>query len=365
MTVPAPDIAALKLARTRRIGPVTYTALLNRFGTAAAALEALPDLAAKGGGKAPTPPSDAAIQQELEAIDGAGCKLLVRGNTDFPPLLEQLEDCPAVLTLRGNASLLTKHSIAMVGARNASTVGRKLASTLAAGLGQQGMVVSSGLARGIDAAAHMGALASGTIAVVAGGMDKIYPRENEKLYWQIVEQGAILAEMPWGAQPSAHLFPRRNRIVSGLSLGVIVVEAAKRSGSLITARLAGEQGRQVYAIPGNPMDPRAAGGNHLIREGAILIRDADDVIEDLRPSLRGLAMPPTNFRNLPHQGGNVETDTAARETVLNALSTVPVHVDEIIRDTGLGADIIAAVTLELELAGKLERHAGGRLALAA
>lgn len=365
MSLSPSDLAALTLARTRRIGPVTYTALLNRFGSAAAALEALPSLAKKGGGKAPVPPSNAAIQQELEQIEAADCRLLVRGNADFPALLEQLEDCPPVLTLRGNASLLAKHSVAMVGARNASTVGRKLAATLASGLGQHGIVVSSGLARGIDAAAHVGALASGTIAVVAGGMDRIYPRENEDLYWQIAQQGAILAEMPWGARPSAHLFPRRNRIVSGLSLGVIVVEAAQRSGSLITARMAGEQGRQVYAIPGNPMDPRAAGGNHLIREGAILIRDADDVIEDLGPSMQGVAMPPSGFKNAPPLPADIETDQAARTAVLNALSTVPVHVDDIIRDTGLGADIIAAVTLELELAGKLERHAGGRLALAA
>lgn len=364
MAISPSDLAALTLARTPRIGPVTYTALLNRFGSPAAALEALPELAAKGGGKAPSPPSKQAIAQELETLDKEGCTLLVKGGTHFPPLLQQLEDCPAVLTLRGNASLLQTHMIGMVGARNASTVGRKLAATLAANLGRAGITISSGLARGIDTAAHQGSITTGTVAVVAGGINRIYPRENEALYWQIAEQGAILSEMPWNAEPKAHLFPRRNRIVSGMALGVIVVEAAQKSGSLITARMAGEQGRQVYAVPGNPMDPRAAGGNHLIREGAILIRSAEDVLEDLEPAMRsGVTMPSSGFSAAPM--GDVETDERARATLLNTLSTVPVHIDDLIRDTGLPPEIIAAAALELELAGKIERHAGGRLALSA
>lgn len=365
MTAISAHIAALRLARTPRIGPVTHTALINRFGTAQTALEALPDLAAKGGGKAPQPPSLYKVEAELGALDEAGCQLLIKGESAFPPLLAHLEDCPPVLTLRGNAGLLQSPMIAMVGARNASTVGRKLASSLARDLGKEAMIVASGLARGIDTAAHQGALASGTIAVVAGGVDRIYPKENEALYWQIAEEGAILSEMPWGAQPQAHLFPRRNRIVSGMSLGVIVVEAAQKSGSLITARMAGEQGRQVYAVPGNPLDPRAAGANHLIREGAILIRDARDVMEDLAPSIRAVSMPAPPFQSAAPAAQDMATDAQVRSSLLDALSTVPVQLDDIIRDTGLSAELVRAAALELELAGKLERHAGGRLARAA
>jgi DNA processing protein len=365
MTVTSANIAALRLARTPRIGPVTFTALLNRFGTAHAALEALPDLAANGGGRAPQPPSLASVEAELTKVDKEGCQLLVKGDTAFPPLLAHLEDCPPVLTLRGNAKLLQSHMVAMVGARNASTVGRKLATNLASDLGKEAMIVASGLARGIDTAAHQGALASGTVAVVAGGINRIYPKENQALYWQIADQGAILSEMPWDAQPQAHLFPRRNRIVSGMSLGVIVVEAAQKSGSLITARMAGEQGRQVYAVPGNPLDPRAAGANHLIREGAILIRDARDVMEDLAPAIRAVSMPAPSFQSAPPPQQDTATDGQARASLLDALSTVPVQLDDIIRDTGLSAERVNAAALELELAGKLERHAGGRLARAA
>lgn len=365
MTVTSAHIAALRLARTPRIGPVTFTALLNRFGTAHAALEALPDLAAKGGGRAPQPPRLSSVEAELSTLDKEGCQLLVKGDAAFPPLLAHLEDCPPVLTLRGNANLLQSPMIAMVGARNASTVGRKLATTLANDLGKEGMIVASGLARGIDTAAHQGALASGTVAVVAGGINRIYPKENKALYWEIADQGAILSEMPWDAQPQAHLFPRRNRIVSGMSLGVIVVEAAQKSGSLITARMAGEQGRQVYAVPGNPLDPRAAGANHLIREGAILIRDARDVMEDLAPSIGAVSMPAQPFQSAAPAPLETATDAQARASLLDALSTVPVQLDDIIRDTGLAADLVSAAVLELELAGKLERHAGGRLARAA
>jgi len=358
-------IDALQLARTPRVGPVTYTALMGRFGTASAALAALPELASRGGGKAPKPPARAVIEEEIATLDKAGCTLLVKGGAEFPPHLSVLEDCPPVLTLRGNASLLLKPMIAIVGARNASTIGRKLAQTLAGALGHEGIIIASGMARGIDTAAHQGALSSGTVAVLAGGINRIYPPENEALYWQIAEQGAVLSEMPWDTEPRAQLFPRRNRIVSGMSLGVVVVEAAKRSGSLITARLAGEQGRQVYAIPGNPMDPRAGGGNHLIREGAILVRDADDILEDLRPTLQGIAMPELPFHGPTLCSADIETDDTIRTRLLSALSTVPTHIDDIIRDTGLKPEQVTAAALELELGGKLERHAGGRLALAA
>ncbi|MEM6681826.1 MAG: DNA-processing protein DprA [Pseudomonadota bacterium] len=358
-------IEVLQLARTPRVGPVTYSALIRRFGSAKAALAALPELAKRGGGKAPKPPARARIEDEIAALQEAGCKLLVKGSADFPPHLEALEDCPAVLTLRGHADLLNKPMIAMVGARNASTIGRKLASTLAAELGREGVVVASGMARGIDTAAHVGALEHGTVAVLAGGIDRIYPKENTELYHALCERGAVLSEMPWGAEPKAPLFPRRNRIVSGMSLGVIVVEAAQRSGSLITARMAGEQGRQVYAVPGNPMDPRAAGANHLIREGAILIRSAEDVLDDLAPQLSGVAMPRQTFLSQHIAHTTAQPDAAARARLLDALSAVPTLIDDIIRDTGLKPEIVAAAALELELAGKLERHTGGRLARAA
>lgn len=354
--------SALTLARTPRVGPVTYKGLVARFGSPAKALEAMPDLAQRAGGKPPVPPGRASVEAELKEIEKGGCRLLVLGNADYPSQLAVLADAPSVLTLRGSAELLKGPAVAMVGARNASTIGRKLASTLAADLGKEGIVISSGLARGIDTAAHEGSLNSGTIAVVAGGINRIYPKENDALYWEIAERGSILSEMPWHAQPTAHLFPRRNRIVAGLALGVIVVEAAKKSGSLITAKLAGEQGRHVFAVPGNPLDPRASGGNHLIREGATLIRSAEDVLEGIGPMIGGVHVPSTPFRDAPM---HAEPDEAARRAILCALSSVPVHADEVMRSAQIAGDVFAAAVVELELAGRIERHAGGRLALSA
>ncbi|MEO0412063.1 MAG: DNA-processing protein DprA [Pseudomonadota bacterium] len=362
MQASADAFSALTLARTPRVGPVTYKGLIARFGSPSAALDALPDLAQRAGGKPPVPPGSSIVEAELKEIEKGGCQLLILGQGDYPSQLAVLPDAPAVLTLRGSAELLKGPAVAMVGARNASTIGRKLATTLAADLGKEGVVISSGLARGIDTAAHQGSLNSGTIAVVAGGIDRIYPKENETLYWEIAERGGILSEMPWGAQPTAHLFPRRNRIVSGLALGVIVVEAAKKSGSLITARLAGEQGRHVFAVPGNPLDPRASGGNHLIREGATLIRGAEDVLEGIGPMIGDVYVPNVPFRGAPT---SAEPDDAARQAILDALSTVPVHADEVMRSAQLTGDVFAAAVMELELAGRLERHAGGRLALSA
>lgn len=362
MALSADVIASLTLARTPRVGPVTYNGLIGRFGTASAALEALPDLAGRAGGKAPKPPLKKMIEAELKTIESNGCQLLVMGKHPYPDQLAALPDAPPVLTLRGSADLLKGPAVAMVGARNASTIGRKLAAQIAAGLGQDGMIVSSGLARGIDTAAHEGSLTSGTVAVLAGGINRIYPKENEDLYWRIAEQGSILSEMAWDTQPTAQLFPRRNRIVSGLALAVLVVEAAKRSGSLITARLAGEQGRHVFAIPGNPLDPRAAGGNHLIREGATLVRNAEDILADLQPMIGHVQGPKSSFTGAAPE---VEPDETARQAVLNALSTVPVHSDDVLRSTDLPSAVFAATLVELELAGRIERHAGGRLALSA
>ncbi|MEM7569525.1 MAG: DNA-processing protein DprA [Pseudomonadota bacterium] len=352
--------SVLRLARTPRVGPVTYKNLVGRFGSASEALVALPDLAGRAGGKAPKPPSRQSVEAELEQIDKADCQLLVIGDALYPPALAALDDAPPVLTLRGSAELLKRPTVGMVGARNASTIGRKLAGSLAKELGQQGVMTASGLARGIDTSAHVGSLDTGTIAVVAGGINRIYPKENEALYWDIAERGSILAEMAWDAQPTAQLFPRRNRIVSGLSLGVIVVEAARKSGSLITARMAGEQGRHVFAVPGNPLDPRAAGANHLIRQGATLIRNAEDVLEDIAPMVSQVRGPETSFRPPPL---SAEPDAQARESILAALSATPVHADEVLRSVNLPADVFAAAVVELELVGKIERHAGGRLAL--
>ncbi|MEM9288180.1 MAG: DNA-processing protein DprA [Pseudomonadota bacterium] len=352
----------MRLARTPRVGPVTFRGLVSRFGSAEKALEALPDLARRAGGKPPKPPSIASITAEIETLETAGCSLLTLGEANYPKALAALEDAPPVLTARGALSLLSEPMLAMVGARNASTIGRKLAMQLARDLGKNGMVIASGLARGIDTAAHMGSLHTGTVAVLAGGINRIYPKENDDLYWQIAEQGLILAEMPWDAQPTAQLFPRRNRIVSGLSLGVIVVEAAKRSGSLITARLAGEQGRHVFAVPGNPLDPRASGANHLIREGATLVRSAEDVLEDIGPMTTSIEGPAQSFSNTQV---TAEPDAALRQAVLDTLSTVPIHMDEIARSLQVSAPLLNAAFVELELAGRLERHAGGRIALAA
>ncbi|MCB9991960.1 MAG: DNA-protecting protein DprA [Rhodospirillales bacterium] len=359
----------LQLARTENVGPITFFKFLDYYGSAAKALGAIPALAERGGRKRPLSiPPRGAIEKEYERVKKLGGEIITAADPDYPLALSAIEDAPPVLTALGNIELLQQPSMAIVGARNASINGRKFAEKLAAELGAFGQVVSSGMARGIDTAAHSGALPTGTIAVVAGGIDVVYPSENQKLYEAIIDQGLVIAENPLGVSPRAQDFPRRNRIVSGLSQGVIVVEATVRSGSLITARLAGEQGRDVYAVPGHPLDPRASGPNALIRDGATLIRGIDDVLEELN-NYTGGGMEDSGFTRfeMPPPAANDQPDeqdfAAAREMLLDALSFTPAEINDVIRHTGLGTAMAQTVLMELELAGRVQRLPGNRAML--
>jgi len=355
----------LRLIRCDNVGPITFYQLLSRFGSAAAALEALPELARRGGRDRPIHlPSRADAERELAAIEAFGGRLLCRDEPGYPATLAAIEDAPPVLVLRGDVRLLERPMIGIVGARNASANGRRFARSLAAELGQAGFVVVSGLARGIDASAHEGALGTGTVAVMAGGVDVVYPEENRALYDAAVERGLALSEMPVGTVPQGRHFPRRNRIISGLSLGIVVVEAAERSGSLITARLAGEQGREVFAVPGSPLDARCKGTNGLIRDGAHLTESAADVLGVLsvaarRPSHAEAREPAPSSPRPPEPG----EPAAARQQVLESLGPSPVAVDEILRQSHLSPAVVSMVLLELELAGRIERHPGHRVSL--
>ncbi len=355
----------LRLIRSENVGPITFYQLLTRFGSAQVALAALPELAKRGGRQRPIRiPSRAAAERELAALEAFGGHLLCRDEPGYPATLRAVEDAPPVLTLRGHAHLLERRMIGIVGARNASASGRRFARELAAGLGEAGLVVVSGLARGIDASAHQGALASGTVAVMAGGVDVVYPEENRELYGAVVGQGLALSEMAPGTEPQGRHFPRRNRIISGLCLGVVVVEAAQRSGSLITARFAADQGREVFAVPGSPLDPRCKGTNGLIRDGAHLTEGASDVIAVLEGmGKRPLAEEPTEEAAPPPLEPTPSELEKARRLVLEALGPTPVPVDEILRQTHLSPAVVSMALLELELAGRLERHPGHRVSL--
>jgi DNA processing protein len=361
-------LALLRLIRSENVGPITVRQLLERFGTAEAALAALPELARRGGRRRPIKvASRGEAERELAALEACGAEPLALTDKQYPQALAAIPDAPPVLAVLGHAHLLERRAVAVVGARNASANGRRLAERLASELGQSGYLVVSGLARGIDAAAHKGALASGTAAVVAGGVDVVYPEENRALYEDIRETGVVLSEMPPGTEPQARHFPRRNRIISGLSLGVLVVEAAPRSGSLITARLGLEQNREVFAVPGSPLDPRARGCNHLIRQGATLVESAQDVLEVLEAMIKTpLEEPftPEFEPGAPALPPESELE-AGREKVLELLGPTPVMVDEVIRQCQLSPAVVNLVLLELELAGRLERHPGNRVALIA
>jgi DNA processing protein len=355
----------LRLIRSENVGPITFYQLLARFGTAQAALEALPELAKRGGRERPIRiPSRAAAERELAALEAVGGRLLCRDEPGYPATLRAVEDAPPVLMLRGHAHLLERRMIGIVGARNASASGRRFARQLAAALGEAELVVVSGLARGIDASAHEGALAHGTVAVMAGGVDIVYPEENRELYGAVVAQGLAVSEMPPGTEPQGRHFPRRNRIISGLCLGLVVVEAAARSGSLITARYAADQGREVFAVPGSPLDPRCKGTNGLIRDGAHLTESAADVLAVLEGMGR-LPLgeePPVEAAPPAPEPAPSELERA-RQRVLEALGPTPVPVDELLRQTHLSPAVVSMVLLELELAGRLERHPGHRVSL--
>jgi DNA processing protein len=356
----ADRLARLRLIRSENVGPVTYLQLLARFGSAAAAIEGLPDLAARAGGRSPRIASAESAAREIEAVEQIGARHLFLGTQDYPALLAEIDTPPPVLIARGDPALLDRPMVALVGARNASAAACRFARALARSLGEAGLVVVSGLARGIDTAAHDGALDSGTIAVVAGGIDIFYPPENEARQRAIGERGLVLAEQPPGTEPRARHFPHRNRIIAGLGRGTVVIEAAPRSGSLITARFAADYGREVMAVPGSPLDPRAQGCNLLIRDGATLVQTAEDVLEALEPGAIG--SPPRPAPPSPAQGP-AEADDSVRSLIAELLGPTPVAVDELIRQAGQAPADVQIVLLELELAGRLERHAGGRVSL--
>jgi DNA processing protein len=356
VTLPAAErFSRLRLARTDKVGPVTFQQLLERFGSAGRALEALPDLIRRGGAHGYAIPPIERIEAEMAAGERMGARLIVLGDADYPDMLAAVDPPPPLLWTLGDASLMARPCIAVVGARIASAGGQRIARGLAQQLGEAGHVVVSGLARGIDAAAHTGALPTGTVAVLGGGVDDIYPPDNADLYAQVAEQGCVVSESPVGARAQAKDFPRRNRIISGLSRGVIVVEAELRSGSLITARLAGEQGRDVFAVPGSPLDPRSRGPNELLRQGAILCEGLEDV-ERAFSTLRTLREPgPDN----PFEGAPDEIEAALIERVAALLSPTPTPRDELARALGLPIGTVAAALLELNLAGRAELLPGG------
>ncbi|HEX3431442.1 MAG TPA: DNA-processing protein DprA [Rhizomicrobium sp.] len=354
----------LRLARSQNVGPVTFAALIERFHSATAALEQLPRLARRGGATGELKiPGKVDAERELETTAKLGARVIASVEPDFPFGLAALDAPPPVIAVLGDGSILSREMVAIVGARNASALGRKFAAELASDLGSSGLVVVSGMARGIDTAAHDGALATGTVAVLAGGVDDIYPPENARLYERIRESGAIVSEMPVAHKPQAQHFPRRNRIISGLSRGVIVVEAAEGSGSLITARLALEQGREVFAVPGSPLDPRAKGTNRLLRDGAALVENAEDVLEVLRPLLSGSFREPSDKVSLWQESPSSDAAPAEqlRRIVTELLGASPVSVDEIIRQSGASAADVLCVVVELELAGRIQREAGGQI----
>jgi DNA processing protein len=352
----------LRLIRSSHVGPRTFLELVNHFGGARAALEALPSLARRGGGPIPRIFSREEAEAELRAARARGIVFVALGEPDYPSRLARIDDAPPLLAVQGERAIFARPLVAIVGSRNASAAGMKFAERLARDLGNAGYAVVSGLARGIDAAAHRASLASGTIAVLAGGHERIYPAEHLSLLDAILKTGAAVSEMPLGWEPRARDFPRRNRLISGLSAGVIVVEAARRSGSLITARMAGEQGREVFAVPGSPLDPRAEGTNHLIKEGAIMVTETADVLSALAPIVgreAGMLMEEPEPTFLSERD---PTDDE-RSRIVDLLGPAPCAVDDLVRMSGASPTIVRVVLLELELAGRIERHGGGLVSL--
>ena len=358
----------LRLARSENVGPITVLGLLERFGTPAAALAALPALARRGGRRRPIKVCpEATAEREVKALTRLGGRFVALCEPAYPVALAAIADPPPLLALCGRADLLAGESIAVVGARNASANGLHFAALLAAELGAAGLTVVSGMARGIDAKAHAGALETGTVAVMGGGVDVVYPKENRRLFERLLKRGAIVSEAPVGTVPRARHFPRRNRVISGLCRGVVVVEAAARSGSLITARLALEQGREVFAVPGSPLDPRARGPNNLIRQGAILVETARDVLDALA---EGGGRPPdaprrSGFDAAAAGSASLEERAPgdARAIVVSLLGPSPAPVDLLVRQSRLTPAMVATILLELELAGRLERQPGNRVSL--
>lgn len=352
----------LRLIRSENVGPRTFRALLNQYGGAAVALAALPGLARFGGRGVLRIPTRAEAEAEIAVAAKIGVRLVALGEAEYPSRLREIDDAPPLLAIQGNGAVLAEPAVAIVGARNASAAGMRFAGELARGLGAAGFAVVSGLARGIDSAAHRASLSTGTIAVLAGGHDKPYPPEHAELLEQIVATGAAVAEMPLGWEPRARDFPRRNRLIAGIALGAVIVEAAERSGSLITARLSLEYSREVFAVPGSPLDPRTQGTNRLLKQGATLVTSVADVIDVLTPIL-GQPTPLMREPDQPEPADQARADDALRKRVVELLGPTPVAVDDLVREARAPAGAVQIVLLELELAGRIERHGGGLVSL--
>ena len=360
-------IAWLRLIRSDNVGPSTFRDLINHYGSAEAALAILPELSQRGGSTRVIRIADERdALRELEAVHRFGARFVGIGEPDYPPALREIDGAPPLLTVKGNVPTATRPAIGIVGSRNASISGAKFTAMIARACGEAGYAVVSGLARGIDTAAHRASFETGTIAAIAGGLDQPYPPENIGLLSDIWNgNGLAVSEMPFGWEPRARDFPRRNRLISGISLGVVIVEAATRSGSLITARLAGEFGRLVFAVPGSPLDPRCEGTNGLLKDGAMIVTTPNDIVEALRP----LAEPDL-FRPRPTEAPverskplSVPPDDAERDHIVDALGPTPVEIDDIVRHTGLPISSIHSILLELDMAGRLHRHPGGLVSL--
>lgn len=353
----------LQLIRSANIGPVSYFQLLARFGSAGKALQALPDLAKRGGGRAPRIANLEAVEAEMQAVERVGASYLFLGEAAYPAILAELSNAPPVLTWRGHLDRLVRPMVSIVGARNASAAACRFARQLAYDLTDAGVTVVSGLARGIDTAAHVGAINGGTVAVIASGIDISFPPENAELQEKIATDQLLIAEQPPGTDPLARHFPYRNRIIAGLSLATVVVEAAPRSGSLITARLAGEYGREVLAVPGSPLDARAQGCNGLIRDGATLIQNAADILESIRPLDNRAVRAPMSVYSAVPDAEAVDASDSERGNIESLLGYSAISVDELTRQSGADVSVVQLVLLELELAGRLDRHAGGKVSL--
>jgi DNA processing protein len=361
-------IAWLRLIRSDNVGPSTFRDLIHHYGSAEAALAALPDLSQRGGStRVIRIASEQDALRELEAVHRFGARFVGIGEPGYPQALKEIDGAPPLLTVKGNLSAAVRPAIGIVGSRNASISGAKFAAMIARACGEAGYVVISGLARGIDTAAHRASLQTGTIAAMAGGLDQPYPPENVGLLNEICDgNGLAVSEMPFGWEPRARDFPRRNRLIAGTSLGLVVVEAATRSGSLITARLAGEFGRLVFAVPGSPLDPRCEGTNGLLKDGAMIVTRPEDIVEALRPLAEPdlfrpqLAETPVEKNGKPLSPPPDDTD---RDQIVDALGPTPVEIDDIIRHTGLSVSSVHSVLLELDMAGRLHRHPGGLVSI--
>jgi DNA processing protein len=357
----------LRLLRTENIGPITFYHLLNRFGTAEEALKRLPDIAHRAGRKVPLQiPSLKDIMKEYESYQAMGIQLIARPDPDYPEILGKISDAPPLLSVMGRVELLRKPIFGIVGARNASAVGRQMAEDYAEKLGKEGMVIVSGLARGIDTHAHKGSLATGAIAVLPGGVDQVYPPENKVLYKALSEEGLLISEAPLGIAPQANLFPRRNRLISGLSWGILVVEAALKSGSLITAHLAADQGREVFAIPGSPMDPRSRGTNELIRQGAILVQSTEDILEEYQKHRYASLAEEEEGYHAGEADSEAISDSElekARQEIWRALNQVPVTLEDLCQVLHLPIGITRVAIIEMDVAGFIDWHPGGKISL--